>query len=380
MTTFFLYDDALRSREVRHEIGEPIADPIGFIEADGRRIVVGSILEAPIPKAREDVLDEFWTMDELGYEELVANEDFPEELIGSELMLRALERVGSKSVTVPPSLGVLVADYLRDRGIEVLVDNEAWTERRRRKSPWEIEGIERAQRAAETAMLAAAHVLREAEPTADGHLRFDGEVLTAEIIREAMSAELLSQGAESEEIIVHSGDACLRGHDPGSGPILPDASCIIDCFPRDRRTGVYSDMTRTFVPGKPSRELKRLHDDCRAALDIAFEHLVPGRDDAYRHVAEFLSERGHPTRLHHEGPGPLERGFFHALGHGVGLDVHEPPWMGRRSDPIVVGDVVAVEPGLYFDGIGGVRLEDTVLITESGVEHISEPFPYGLEP
>jgi Xaa-Pro aminopeptidase len=273
-----------------------------------------------------------------------------------------------------------VADHLRECGVEVVVDADAWIARRRRKAPWEVEGIERAQRAADTAMLTAARMLGEAEPAGSGVLRFEGEVLTAELIREAMVAELLSLGAESEDILVHSGDACLEGHDPGYGPILPDTSCIIDCFPRDRRSGCFTDMTRTFVVGSLPDELKELHRHCRAALDIALDAMRPGADDVFSKVTEYFHAQGFPTQVHHSGPGPLHEGFSHGLGHGVGLEIHERPWMGRRSDPLETGDVVAVEPGLYFRGTGGVRLEDTVLITDDGVVSFTDPYPYDLEP
>jgi Xaa-Pro aminopeptidase len=380
MTTYLLLDDSLRSFELRHEIGETIMDPIIFIEHDGKRIVVGSDLEAANFEDREDVVDEFWNSHDLGMEDLIKQGSLPRELMLPEIATRALEKLGVFKVNVPPTFQTLVADYLRDKEIEVTVDPATWIDRRRKKTPWEIEGMERAQRAAETAMLTAARMLYEAEPTAQGQLRFEGEILTAELIRYAMEAELLSQGAESSEILIHSGDACLKGHDLGAGPILVDQSCIIDCFPRDRRTGAYTDMTRTFVPGTPSAELTRLHSACRKALDIAFEAIKPGATDPFESVAEYFKSEGFPTQLTHDGPGPLREGFSHSLGHGVGLQVHERPYMGRRADALEAGDVVAVEPGLYFAGVGGVRLEDTVLVTDSGVEHFTEPLSYDLDP
>ncbi|HVM11981.1 MAG TPA: Xaa-Pro peptidase family protein [Actinomycetota bacterium] len=379
MTTFLLYDDALRSPELRHEISEPVMDPMVFIEHDDRRVLIGSVLEAPIFDDRPEIVDEFWLQDSLGSEDLIKDASFPVDLVDLEVARRALERLGARTVVVPPTFRVKAADYLRERGVEVVVDAEAWMLRRRRKSPAELEGIERAQRATETAMLAAQRMLREAEPTSDGRLRFEGEILTAEWIRQVMQQELGTQGAECEDIIVHSGDACLNGHDIGSGPILPDQTVIIDCFPKDRRSGAYTDMTRTFVPGEPSEEIKRIHADCCRALEIAYEHLEPGRDDAHRAVVDFFHERGYPTREHHEGDEPLGVGFFHSLGHGVGLEVHERPWVGRRPDALADGDVVAIEPGLYFPGVGGVRLEDTVVVTDDGPHRFTDPFPYDLE-
>ncbi|MQA99486.1 MAG: M24 family metallopeptidase [Actinobacteria bacterium] len=380
MTTYLLYSDALTSPEMRHEIAEPLMDAVIFMEHEGRRIVVTGILEEAIFADRDDIIDEVWAEQDFGWEELFRDESIPLPMLGPELVFRVLHRTGIDSVSMPPTASALVVDYLRDRQIEVRIEPETWSERRRHKAPWEIEGIERAQRAAETAMLVAARMLREAEPTSDNRLRFEGEILTAEWIRETMISELTSQGTECEQILVHSGDACLRGHDLGTGPILPDTSCIIDVFPRDRRSGVHADMTRTFVPGIVNEEIKRLHEHVRAALDIAFAALEPGTREAYRKVSEYLRDQGFPTTLFHEGDPPLRDGFFHGLGHGVGLEVHERPWMSRRSDDLVDGDVVAVEPGLYFERVGGVRLEDTVLVTSDGVEFITDPYPYDLQP
>jgi Xaa-Pro aminopeptidase len=380
MTTFLIYDDALRSPELRHEIAEPIGDPLIFLEHEGKRIAVTGTFEAPILARREDVIDEVWDYTSLGWLDLVKDADFPEVHIGPELVARALRRLNVDKVCVPATFWSFVTDYLRDRDFDVVVDPDAWARRRRRKTPWELEGIERAQRATETAMLTAARMLREAEPTSGNRLRFEGEILTAEWIREAMNAELLAQGAESEEILVHSGDSCLSGHDPGLGPILPDTTCIIDCFPRDRRSGVYTDMTRTFVPGTPSEDVVRLHGHCRKALEIAYDSIGAGSADAHKKVAEYFHSQGFPTVDHHEGDGYPTQGFVHSLGHGVGLQVHERPWVGRRSDALKEGDVVAIEPGLYFKGIGGVRLEDTVMVTEDGFEHFTDPFPYDLQP
>lgn len=379
MTTFLLHSDALRTPEMRHEIGEPIMDPITFIEHEGKRVVIGSPLEEPVLQARDDVVDEFWNTFSLGYLDLV-NSDLDAALYGAEMALRALRKIGIREAVVPPTFPVIVADHLRAAGIDLTVDGDAWAARRRAKTPWEIEGIERAQRAVDTAMLTAARMLREAEMTSDRQLRFEGEILTAELIRDAMNTELLNQGAESEEILVQSGDACLDTHSLGTGPILLDNSVIIDCFPRDRRTGMYADMTRTFAPGIASEELRSLHKHCLTALEMAFDLLKPGTSDAFRAVSDYFHSQGFATYLHHDGDAPLAEGFNHALGHGVGLEAHERPWMGRTSDELTVGDVVAVEPALYVRGVGGIRLEDTVMITDDGVGHFTEPYPYDLDP
>lgn len=379
-SAFLLLDDAVRSPELRHEIEHAVGDPVVFVETNGRRVLVAPALEESVLGGREDL--EFWAATELGSTELARDTSLPDTLIWPELARRALERMGVGAVRVPPSFSVLAADHLREHGVEVAVDSEAWTARRRRKRPWELEGQARAQRAAEAALARATALLRAARPAGDGTLTLEGETLTCEVVREAMVEELLARGAESEDILVQAGDAGLEGHGLGSGPVLADSSLIIDCFPRDRRTGAFTDITRTFVPGTPSPELRRLHADCRAALELALDAVCPGVDDLFRRVDEYLAGRGHPTQLSYQGSEPQREGFFHGLGHGVGLEVHEKPWVGRRSDPLVEGDVVALEPGLYFRGVGGVRLEDTVRVTADGWERLTEgePFPYNLEP
>jgi Xaa-Pro aminopeptidase len=363
---------------MRHEIAEAISDPVIFVDNDGQRIIVASALEESSFRDRNDLVDEFWDYEQLGALELVRDESLDRDLIGAELVLRAVKKLGVSSVLVPPTFRLQVGDHLRAQGVDVVIDAKSWSDRRRSKTPWELEGIERAQRATETAMLSATRMLREAEPTGDGKLRFEGEILTAEWIREVMVGDLLSQGAESEEILIQSGDQCLEGHGLGLGPILPDQSLIIDCFPRDRRTGAYTDMTRTFVPGRPSEELSKIYKDVREAMDIALDAVRPGSDDAFRKVSDFFHEKGYPTRLHRRDGGNPREGFPYALGHGVGLEVHEKPGMGLRSDALIERDVVAIEPGLYFKGVGGVRLEDTVLVTEDGPVHFTDPFPYDL--
>ena len=380
MTTLLLHDVALRDPFLRHEIGEPVGDPVTFIDHDGHRIVVAGAFEKDIFTRREDVVDEFWSHQDLGSDDLVRDTSKPESLVSCEIVLRALKRAGASKVIVPPTFGVLLAQYLKDNGMELTVDEEIWWERRRRKTPGELEGIERAQRAAETAMLAAARMLREAEPTTDQRLRFEGEILTAEWIREAMETELQTQHTECHGILVQSGPAGMRGHDPGTGPILPDETCIIDVWPRDMRSGAHADMTRTFVPGRVSDGAQRLHEHCRAALDLALGLLRPGSDDVYRRVCAYFSEQGYPTLLERTGSGPMTEGFTHSLGHGIGLEVHERPSLGRRSDELVESDVITVEPGLYFEGKGGVRLEDTVIVTAEGPEHFTDPFSYELQP
>jgi Xaa-Pro aminopeptidase len=167
----------------------------------------------------------------------------------------------------------------------------------------------------------------------------------------------------------------------GSGPIEPGDIVLFDFFPRDRESACFADMTRTFVvAGEPDAELREWHGLCKQALDLCVDAIRPGLNgkDLHRLVCDFFHEHGQPTQLHKPKGEVLASGFYHATGHGVGLEVHEKPGIGRSGEDFVAGDVLAIEPGLYRPGYGGVRLEDLVLVTADGAEVLTD-FPYELE-
>ena len=248
------------------------------------------------------------------------------------------------------------------------------------KNDAELAGIRRAQRAAEAAMDAARELLRSAERQ-NGSLMLDGEQLTCERLKLAVEQAFTANGAFADEFIVSHGSQTAVGHDMGSGPIAPDEPICLDLFPRDRDSGCFADMTRVFVVGTPSDELLEWHKLCKEALDRSVAAAKPGipGTDLYKITCDVFEEHGYPTLRSKEPGEVLQDGFYHSLGHGVGLEVHEEPTLGRSPGELVAGDVIAVEPGLYRHGYGGCRLEDLVLVTENGPEVLTD-YPYDLEP
>jgi len=167
----------------------------------------------------------------------------------------------------------------------------------------------------------------------------------------------------------------------GSGEIAAGEPIVIDLWPKDAETACYADMTRTFCIGEIPSELREYHRLVKESLDRSLEAVRAGArgTDVFAVSCEPFHREGHKTLLNKEPGEVVESGYFHSLGHGVGLDVHEQPGLGRSGEELLAGDVVTLEPGLYRRGWGGCRLEDLVLVTENGPETLTR-YPYDLEP
>jgi len=372
-----IFADTLRSPELRHELPLPVPDPLLYVEHDGLRAVVASAFELQrIKDAAPGV--ETLAPDHFGIDELLrSGMSFDEAEL--EVAVRALNRFGVTSAVVPWSFPLELADHLRANGIDVAADRELFDERRRRKNAAEIAGLRRAQRACEAALDVARAMLRRAG--SNGTLVLDGEPLTSERLKLEIERVFGEHGVAGEELIVSHGPQTAVGHEMGSGALRPDEPIVFDLFPRDRETGVYSDMTRTYVVGEPSDELREYHRLVKEALErttAATRAGVNGRE-LMQLACDLFHEHGHKTQLHKESGEVLDSGFFHGLGHGVGLEVHEKPSLSRSGDDLVPGDVITLEPGLYRAGYGGVRLEDILIVTEDGAEVVTD-YPYDLEP
>jgi Xaa-Pro aminopeptidase len=371
-----IFADTIRSPELRHEVPVAVPDPFLYYERNGSKLAVLSSFE--VDRLRE-VGIEAHPYEEFGWDELVATGQ-PREEVDLELSLRAAKEWGVSSAAVPGTFPLELADRLRAAGIELKVDRDLLVQRRRVKTKEELAGIKRAQNGADAAMAAARELFRRAEPQ-NGSVLLDGEPLTSERVKHEILRVFGEHGLAADEFIVSHGPQSAVGHDLGSGEIRPDESIVIDLWPRDRESMCYADMTRTFVIGTPSDELLEYHRLVYDALQRSFESVragVAGRD-VFTKVCELFQEAGYPTQLSKQPGEVLSSGFYHGLGHGVGLEVHEQPWLGRAPGTLVAGDVVTLEPGLYRHGYGGCRLEDLALVTEDGCENLTD-FPYDLQP
>ncbi|WP_277555508.1 M24 family metallopeptidase [Halobaculum limi] len=287
-----------------------------------------------------------------------------------------LADLGVESTLVPERFPVGVADGLRDAGIAVGVDHDDVIETvRATKTEEELDAIRRATDANEASMAAAEALIESAAVDDDGTLTIeeDGETvpLTSERVKEEIEVTLLRHGCALDETIVACGADAADPHDRGSGPLEAGESIIIDIFPREKSSKYHSDMTRTFSKGAPSETVAEWFDLTHEALDAALDALEPGATGAEVHAAvcDVYEEAGHPTL---RSDPDTETGFIHSTGHGVGLDVHEQPGVNPRGEELKPGHVVTIEPGLYDPEVGGVRIEDIVVVTEDGYENFTD--------
>jgi Xaa-Pro aminopeptidase len=367
MPDVVLYGAPDADPDLFHAVPAGIVDPFLYVETGGRRVGFVSVLDADNARAAGiEVVDPLT----LGRDELLAQGLAPHE-IEVESALRGCRALGVTEAIVPFGFPAAVADHLRAGGVTLTVDPPAFAARRRVKTPQQLEGLRRAQRAADAAMGVAAELIRALRPG-----------LTSQDVRAAMKARSDELGADlaDDAIVAHGGQAAV-GHESGHGAISAGEPVVVDIWPRDRASRCYADMTRTFVAGggAPPEELQRYWDLTRASLDAIYPLVRAGAHGRaiYDASCEPYEAAGLPTQRTKQPGEVLQEGYFHGLGHGVGLQVHERPNLGRLGDELVAGDVITLEPGCYRRGFGGCRLEDLVLVTDAGCEILTD-FPYDL--
>jgi Xaa-Pro aminopeptidase len=352
---------------MRHEVPARVLDPFLYGEHDGRAFAVLPVIDAPTVSPDIRILDPF----ELGILDLIAS-GLDRDTALAQVAVRAVRSIGLTSAVVPREFPVFMAEALRDAGISLTVDGPFFDARRRVKNDAELSGIRRASEAAVAGMGAAASMLARCEAR-EGSLVIEGEAVTSERVAAAVRSAVSAMDCRLDDLIVAGGAQGAVGHDQGSGPLLAGSPVVVDLWPQDRVSGCWSDMTRTFVVGEPSEEVIRWHSLARDALARSVDVIAPGvlGRDVWEVACDVFEAAGEPTQRASEGwPSPLRDGFFYSLGHGVGLETHEAPGLGPSGrEPLVAGDVLAVEPGTGRHGVGAARVEAECV--DHGVERTS---------
>jgi Xaa-Pro aminopeptidase len=345
-------------------------DPFIFLERNGRRTLVLSDLEIDRGR-RQAEADEFVMFSELEREVQGKSKKAPPY---EKVLAHFLKKRGVRSVIVPANFALGYADELAANKIRVHATNGFFWPEREAKSEKEIEMMGRALRITEQGLRRAIEVLKTSTQGAGKRLHWNGKTLTSEILRAEIDSMILRAGGIPGGTIVAGGDQACDPHERGFGPLYADSLIILDVFPRDAKTGYFGDMTRTVLRGRASDAQRKLWETVKAGQALALKRVKAGVDGMTIHKAiqDFFSKRGFPTQVR-KG---RRVGFFHGTGHGLGLEIHEHP----RLQKVVLKDrqVLTVEPGLYYPGLGGVRIEDVVLVTKTGCRILSR-FPKQLE-
>lgn len=295
-------------------------------------------------------------------------EVLPESEFGSDrvgMLAGILEQTRCDGFLVPTDFPLALADRLREKKIPVRAETGPFFPEREFKSGEEVALVVESQRAAEAGLARAIEVLRESEPDRERRLIWEGSVLTSERLRSEIDVAMVRRGMLVTGTICAGGPQGAQPHNLGSGPLYADHPIVMDIFPRSAATGYWGDLTRTVVRGRASDLVKRAYDAVLAARELGKSLVRAGADPAEIHLAAARSMESAGFRTGRNGDADF--GFFHGLGHGVGLDIHEAPRLSPRNHrPLSGGEIVTVEPGLYYPEWGGIRLEDLMYVEREG--------------
>ncbi len=340
-----------------------VPDPFIFLEQNGKRTIVLSDLE--IDRARKQAQAD----------EIVSFSQIEREVQGNQkkappfekVMSHFLRKRGVRSAMVPANFPLGYAKELATHKIRVRATNGLFWPEREAKSEEELRQMRRALAITEKGLARAMEVLAASRPGPGKKLSWSGRTLTSEILRAEIDSAILRAGGLPANTIVAGGDQACDPHERGFGPLKANSLIILDIFPRDARSGYFGDMTRTVVRGRASEEQRRLWETVREGQALALKKMKPGVDGLKLHteVKQLFTDRGYPTEVRNG----RQVGFFHGTGHGLGLEIHEFPRFQKTV--FKPGQVLTVEPGLYYPGIGGVRLEDVVVLTKNGTRLLS---------
>jgi len=332
------------------------SDPFVFFKKPGEPgVIIVSQMETG--RASREATATVMTRSQAGLPEIMKTETDPYRATAKMIA----GQVGKK-ILLPPNFPIALANAMSEY-CTVVVDGGTIQSMRAKKSKIELILMNNVQKVTQRAMDRAISLIRSSS-VKKGILYIDQKPLTSEQVKFSMHSLLLEHGCSAVDTIVSCGEDTAIPHMSGSGPLKSDEPIVIDLFPVEEKSGYYADMTRTVVKGEPSKDIREMYDALREAKKLGISRVKAGVSGADIHLAvvDFFNERGYETDT---------RGFIHNLGHGVGLQVHELPTIGPAGKALETGNVITIEPGLYYPGIGGVRLEDIGAVTSRGFNNFT---------
>jgi Xaa-Pro aminopeptidase len=351
-----------RDTDMRYLTHFTTSDPFVFFKKPGDHgVIIVSQMETG--RASREATATVMTRTQAGLPEILKTEKNPYRATAKMIAGQA-----GKKILIPPNFPIALANAMSEY-CTVVVDGGTVQSMRAKKSKNELLLMNNVQKVTEKAMARAISLIRSAS-VKKGILHIDKKPLTSEQVKFSMHSLLLEHGCSAVDTIVSCGKDTAIPHITGTGPLKSDEPIVIDLFPVEEKSGYYADMTRTVVKGDPSKEIQEMYDALREAKQLGICRVKAGVAGADIHLAvvDFFKERGYESDT---------RGFVHNLGHGVGLQVHELPTVGPAGKALASGNVITIEPGLYYPGIGGVRLEDIGVVTAKGFKNFTA-FPEEL--
>jgi len=358
--------DSEHDANMLYAVGMFVPDPFIYLQLRGKKFAVMSDLE--IDRARKSARGcRILSLTSI-QEKLKAAGSRQSGV--AEVIRHILKDHGVASVLVPELFPLKLANDLEQAGVAVKVKAGSFFPQREFKSADEIRKITAALRMAEAGMAAGMAALRASRIGRQRRLIYRGSPFTSEKLRAIIDTAILLAGGLASHTIVACGKQGCDPHETGHGPLRANEPIILDLFPRSQSTGYFGDITRTVVRGRAGEAVRKLYDTVLRGQKLALSRVRAGvaTTEVHRGVQDFFEQQGYRTGRR---AGRME-GFFHGTGHGVGLEIHEPPRLGTTSRGVLSpGQVVTVEPGLYYPGLGGVRLEDMVVVTRNGCRNMT---------
>lgn len=358
---------------VRFSVGDPAA-VVDFLKPDGRAHRVFIVRDIEMDRARKHARADA----------VACPRDFEpsgglsgdRETATAQSVAECVRIQGVKRVVSDRTLPLVFADHLRAAGVAVEYDAQMGVLSRRAKDEQEVEWLRLAQQATERAMKMACETIARAIPNRNGVLTQDGEPLTSDRLRFLIDVQLLREGFANPPAIVAGGAQAADCHHHGDGDLRTGQPVIVDIFPRDQRTLYNGDCTRTVVHGQVHPEVTKMHHTVIEAKRAATAAVRAGAtgEDVHRATLSVVHTRGYASGLPPTDAPDTWCGMTHGTGHGIGLDVHEPPLLDFKGPALVRGDALTIEPGLYGRAHGGVRVEDMVIVTDAGCTNLNTLF------
>ena len=339
-------------------------DPFVFLWTASEKIILANSLE--IDRARDQArVDRVLPYAQYEKRAKHSGKQLPS---ARDVLVELLRDLGLQKLQVAAEFPLGTADFLRREGLELTVAEDPLFPQRRIKDRDEIAAVRRAMQATEAGMETAIESIRAAD-VRDNTLFLDGEVLTSERLRRMVHRTLMDCGCIGQGTIIAGGDQGCDPHQVGFGPLRANETVVIDIFPRDETSGYFGDLTRTVCKGAASEEMLRLYQSVLEAQQLGLSQIRAGAAGhaIHKSIQQLFVEAGYETG---EKDGFMQ-GYFHGTGHGLGLEIHEGPSIGKRKDTLESGHIVTMEPGLYYRGLGGVRIEDTVVVRDDGYKNLT---------